>query len=46
MDTNSVLDEPLPGGGGGVGAGAVGGLALPPGQWPLSQAVIKSSLIA
>ncbi|XP_061386044.1 uncharacterized protein LOC133320967 [Musca vetustissima] len=39
MDTNSVLDEPLGGGGAiGGGAGAVGGLALPPSQWPLSQA--------
>lgn len=41
MDTNSVLDEPL--------GGAVGGLAagqgMPNSQWPLSQAVIKITLI-
>lgn len=41
MDTNSVLDEPLGGGG-----GAAGGMALPPSQWPLSQAVIKRPLIS
>lgn len=45
MDTNSVLDEPL-GGGGAAGGGAAGGMALPPSQWPLSQAVIKRPLIS
>lgn len=46
MDTNSVLDEPLGGGGGAAGGGAAGGMALPPSQWPLSQAVIKRPLIS